>query len=137
MESNWSQTLAQTGAKSLIATIALVVVVGAAGGATFAFRDKIFKSRREQAEAQTGGAREKRPSCRRRFYPIPTNINWTLDLSEATIPEATAVGSIHASGFYCETRYVARRAFDTSTGTFGTGGSGNYRSAFLRMRAKS
>jgi len=85
--------------KSLIATIALVVVVGAAGGATFAFRDKIFKSRREQA--QTGGS-GKKAIVPPKVYPIPTNINWTLDLAEATIPEAMAVGSIHASGFFCE-----------------------------------
>jgi DNA-directed RNA polymerase subunit RPC12/RpoP len=83
--------------KSLIATIALVVVVGAAGGATFAFRDKIFKSSREQADSAG-----KKAVVVARVYPIPTNINWTMDLSEASIPEATAVGSIHASGFYCE-----------------------------------
>src|SRR5215475_4749897 len=40
--------------KSLIATIALVVVVGAAGGATFAFRDKIFKSSRQQTQNDLG-----------------------------------------------------------------------------------
>lgn len=84
--------------KSVIAAIALVVVVGAAGGATFAFRDKIFKSSRQQAQNDPG----KRAIAPPKVYPIPTNINWTLDLSEATIPEATAVGSIHASGFFCE-----------------------------------
>jgi hypothetical protein len=82
--------------KSVIATIALVVVVGAAGGATFAFRDKIFKSNREQAQA---GKKAVAPP---KVYPIPTNINWTMDISEATIPEETAVGSIHSSGFFCE-----------------------------------
>jgi DNA-directed RNA polymerase subunit RPC12/RpoP len=85
--------------KSVIATIALVVVVGVAGGATFAFRDKIFKSNREQAQAQGAGKKAVVPP---RVYPIPTNVSWTMDLSEATLPEATAVGSIHASGFYCE-----------------------------------
>jgi hypothetical protein len=85
--------------KSLIATIALVVVVCAAGGATFAFRGKIFKSSREQTQANAMGKKALAPP---KVYPIPTNINWTLDLAEATIPEATAVGSIHASGFYCE-----------------------------------
>jgi DNA-directed RNA polymerase subunit RPC12/RpoP len=96
---NGEQLVADPGAdrrKSVIATIALVVVVGAAGGATFAFRDKIFKSNRDQTQA---GKKAVAPP---KVYPIPTNINWTLDLSEATIPEATAVGSIHASGFFCE-----------------------------------
>jgi len=85
--------------KSLIATIALVVVVGAAGGATFAFRDKIFKSSREQAQTNGPGKKAAAPP---KVYPMPTNVSWTMDVSEATIPEATAVGSIHASGFFCE-----------------------------------
>jgi len=85
--------------KSLIATIALVVVVGAAGGATFAFRDKIFKSNRDQTDGVGKNALASAPP---KIYPIPTNINWTMDLSEAPIPEAAAVGSIHASGFFCE-----------------------------------
>jgi DNA-directed RNA polymerase subunit RPC12/RpoP len=87
--------------KSLIATIALVVVVGAAGGATYAFRGKIFRSTRELAQSQTNGP-GKKAAPPPKVYPIPTNINWTLDLSAATVPEATAVGSIHASGFFCE-----------------------------------
>src|SRR6266536_1965425 len=41
--------------KSLVATIALVIVVCAAGEATFAFRDKIFKSNRDQSSSQTDG----------------------------------------------------------------------------------
>jgi DNA-directed RNA polymerase subunit RPC12/RpoP len=87
--------------KSLIATIGLVIVVGAAGGATFAFRDKIFKSSREQ-EQTNGPGKKAVAAVPPKIYPIPTNINWTLNLSEASIPEATAVGSIHASGFFCE-----------------------------------
>src|SRR6266481_5741621 len=83
--------------KSLIATIALVVVVGAAGGSTFAFRGKIFKSSREKADGAG-----KKAAVAAKVYPIQTNINWTMSLSEATIPEETAVGSIHASGFFCE-----------------------------------
>src|SRR6266481_3641592 len=45
--------------KSLIATVALVIVVCAAGGTTFAFRDKIFKSSRDQAQSQTNGLGKK------------------------------------------------------------------------------
>jgi len=87
--------------KSLIATIALAIVVCAAGGATFAFRDKIFKSNRDPAQSQANGP-GKKAEAPPKVYPIPTNINWTLELSETSIPEATAVGSIHSNGFYCE-----------------------------------
>src|SRR5262249_8314265 len=87
--------------KSAIATIALVVLVGAAGGATYAFRDKIFKSNRESSQLE-GSEKKAIAATPPKVYPIPTNISWTLDLSGATIPDATAVGSIHGSGFYCE-----------------------------------
>lgn len=87
--------------KSLIATIVLVALICAVGGAAYAFRAKIFRSSRDRAQAQAN-APGKKPAPPPRIYPIPTNINWTLDLSEATIPEATAVGEIHASGFFCE-----------------------------------
>src|SRR5437762_4337167 len=99
---NGEQLATDTGAdkrKSLIATMALVVVVCAAGGTTFAFRNKIFKSSREQAN---GAGKKAIAAVPAKVYPIPTNISWTLDLSEATIPEATAVGSIHARGFFCD-----------------------------------
>jgi hypothetical protein len=35
-------------------------------------------------------------------YPIPTNINWSLNLANATFPDMIAAGSIHSSGFFCE-----------------------------------
>jgi|ERR1051325_1069309 DNA-directed RNA polymerase subunit RPC12/RpoP len=85
--------------KSLIATIALIVVVCAAGGATFAFRDKLFKSNREQSD---GAGKTAVAAAPPKVYPIPTNVSWTMDLSGTSIPDATAAGIIHASGFFCE-----------------------------------
>ena len=35
-------------------------------------------------------------------YPVPTNISWTLDLTNAAFPETIAAGRIHGSGFLCE-----------------------------------
>lgn len=86
--------------KSLIATVALVVLICAVGGAAYAFRSRIFRSSGDLAQAQTNAPGKK--ALPPKVYPIPTNINWTLELSDATIPEATAVGKIHASGFFCE-----------------------------------
>src|SRR3954466_13169488 len=51
---NGEQLVADPGAdrrKSLIASTAWGVVVGAGGGAPFGFRNKIFKSNREQGQA--------------------------------------------------------------------------------------
>lgn len=35
-------------------------------------------------------------------YPVPTNITWTVQLGNVVIPQETAVGRIHGSGFRCE-----------------------------------
>jgi hypothetical protein len=35
-------------------------------------------------------------------YPIPTNFSWTLDLTNTSIPQAPATGSIRSRGFYAE-----------------------------------
>jgi hypothetical protein len=42
------------------------------------------------------------PAVPRTIYPVPTNITWTLDLTNAVIPESTVAGSIHGSGFHSE-----------------------------------
>ncbi len=33
---------------------------------------------------------------------MPTNISWTLDLTNAVFPDTAAAGRIHGSGFFCE-----------------------------------
>ena len=35
-------------------------------------------------------------------YSIPTNLNWTLDLAKAVIPEAQVSGCLTSNGFLCE-----------------------------------
>jgi hypothetical protein len=35
-------------------------------------------------------------------HPIPTNIYWTLNLTNLAIPDATVAGSIHGNGFLCD-----------------------------------
>src|SRR6267378_2002730 len=95
---NGEQLVADPGAdrrKSLIATIALVGVVGAAGGATFAFRDKIFKSHREQAEAQTGGP-GKKAIVPPKVWPIPTLLSLPMGLAEATTAASRSVARTRA-----------------------------------------
>lgn len=94
---------ALTGRKSLIATIAFFFVLCAAGLAAFAFRNKIFKSSGNQAETQNGSnAVAKKAGPPPKIYPIPTNIVWSLELTNAMLPESIAAGSIHGSGFFCE-----------------------------------
>lgn len=88
---------------SMLAAIALLLLVCGAGASLWAFRAQLFKPAfQQQASGVEGGSKNKAPVEPRRVYPIPTNINWTLDLTNAEVPEAVAAGSIHGSGFFCE-----------------------------------
>ena len=89
---------------SVAATIALIVLVCAAGAALFVFRDRVFKSARGQPPARTNAPlpQPAAPVALNTTYPIPTNITWTLDLTNTVLPDIPAAGSIHGSGFLCE-----------------------------------
>jgi DNA-directed RNA polymerase subunit RPC12/RpoP len=89
------------GKKSMLATAAFLVVLCAAGITAYAFRGKLFKSATNEQIAATNTVAKKKGSPPK-LYPIPTNIVWSLDLTNAVIPEAAAVGKIHGSGFLCE-----------------------------------
>jgi len=85
---------------SRVAAIAFVVALCGAGAAAFMLRDKIFKAASHE-EAPTNQT-PKLALSPTKTYSIPTNIPWTLDLTNAVIPDTNAVGSIHGSGFFCE-----------------------------------
>jgi hypothetical protein len=88
--------------QSILAGVALLLLVGAAGAAAYVFRGKIFNSSATQSEQAKQGAKRKGPSVPRKVYPIPNNINWTMDLTSVLLPESNAAGQIHGSGFFCE-----------------------------------
>jgi hypothetical protein len=83
--------------------VALLLLLGAAGTTLFVFRDKVFKSVREQARATTKppGKHKGKPAPKS-VNPIPTHIVWSLDLTNAPFPESPTVGSLHGSSFSCE-----------------------------------
>ena len=88
---------------SLAALVALIVLLGAAGAALFVFRDRIVKAARELAPTGTNALPPPAAAVALNTnYPVPTNIIWALDLTNAAFPETTAAGSIHSSGFLCE-----------------------------------
>jgi hypothetical protein len=78
-----------------IAAIVLVLLLAVIGLA-FVFREKLSKS---QANASGG---PHKPGVFKSPYAVPTNIQWSLELSKASLPEAQAVGRIRGSGFMCE-----------------------------------
>lgn len=89
---------------SVLVLVALVVLVCAAGATLYVFRDRILKTVRGQPPTATHASRPKptAPVAPMTIYPIPTNFTWTLDLTNAELPDTTAAGSIHGSGFLCE-----------------------------------
>jgi hypothetical protein len=84
----------------------VLLLLGAAGAGLYIFRDKIFKKApSEQArggKSSDSSAKRKTPPAPKVTYAIPTNISWTLELTNADFPEAKAAGSIHSNGFFCE-----------------------------------
>lgn len=103
---------------SLPGIIVLLVLVGAAGGTFFLYRDRILKALRKPASAATN-ALEPQPTAAVALnptYPIPTNFSWTLDLTKAAFPQTTAAGRIHGSGFLCERAFLRGGQLSLSQG---------------------
>jgi DNA-directed RNA polymerase subunit RPC12/RpoP len=89
---------------SIPAAVAMLVVLCAAGAAAFLFRDRIFKSSHTAGPTGTDAPspRPTSPLVVNTNYPVPTNIIWTLELTNAVFPETPVAGRIHGSGFFCE-----------------------------------
>ena len=93
---------ARAGKGALLPAIALVVfVVAAAGAGVFVFRERLFKSSSPETSDPTNAVAKKSPEPRK-TYPVPTNITWTLEMTNVSAPEMAAAGSLHGTGFYCE-----------------------------------
>ena len=86
---------------SLPAMIGLLVLLCAAGAAGFYFRDRIFKFARAQAPPATNTAASKSPGATllKTPPPAPPQIGWTLELTNAAIPDTPVAGKIHGSVF--------------------------------------
>jgi DNA-directed RNA polymerase subunit RPC12/RpoP len=89
-------------ARTAIPIAALVLLLCAAGAVLYVFRAKIFRSAGSEAQSKSSQSAKPHPAAPMTIYAIPTNFNWTLDLTNAAFPEALAAGSIHRSGFRCE-----------------------------------
>jgi predicted RNA-binding Zn-ribbon protein involved in translation (DUF1610 family) len=89
---------------SLPAVVALLLLLCAAGAAVFHFRDRIFKFSSAPAPAATNAVLSPPPAPLpiNPTYPVPTNISWTLELTNAVIPDTPVAGKIHGSGFVCQ-----------------------------------
>jgi len=86
---------------SLPAVVGLLVLLCAAGAAVFYFRDRIFKSSRAPAPPSTNAhaSQPTAPVPLNTTHPLPTNIVWTLELTNAVFPETPVAGKIHGNAF--------------------------------------
>jgi len=89
---------------SIPALVALLVLLSAAGAALFVFHERIFKSFRAAGPASTNAPSltSAPPLVLNTTYPVPTNISWTLELTNALFPDTPVAGRIHGSGFLSE-----------------------------------
>lgn len=87
-----------TSRSSLIATGALIVLLGALGVGLWKFRARLFGTSQKNIDSKEMARKDPPP----RVYPIPTNIVWTMELAKAGFPEDPAAGSVHGMGFFCE-----------------------------------
>ena len=95
---------------SLPAVLGLLVLLCAAGAAVFYFRDRILKSFLAPAPPATNAVASEpvAPVPLNTTHPVPTNIAWTLELTNAVFPETPLAGKIHGSGFVCDRAVLLR-----------------------------
>jgi DNA-directed RNA polymerase subunit RPC12/RpoP len=113
---------------SPLAAMVLVILVCAAGAAVFAFRGKIFKAIGMSGTNQTASAPDEDRTSRSNktkppkpalVAPPANDTNWMLNLADAEIPEARAVGRIHGRDFICERAFFENGALTLRMGTRG------------------
>ena len=86
----------------LAGVITLIVLVFGAGTAAYLFRDKLLKLVSHQDAPPPAAPGKEAIAPPPVYHPIPTNISWTLNLTNVAIPNELATGSIHSNGFQLE-----------------------------------
>ncbi|HWX18380.1 MAG TPA: hypothetical protein VN578_00610 [Candidatus Binatia bacterium] len=85
---------------SIVPAVLLVVCLLGVGGAVFLLRGKLFGPAKSTTQVTNDLAAK--PAVPLVTHPVPTNTSWTLDLTNAIVPDEVAAGSIHGGGFLCE-----------------------------------
>lgn len=89
---------------TLIFSMALVLLVGGAAVAVYAFRDKLLKPAAKPVAQQTNAPGLSGVASNMTFTPAPagSETNWALNLADRPFPETNAVGRVNARGFTLE-----------------------------------
>jgi hypothetical protein len=81
----------------------LLLLIGTGGVAFLLWRNELTGLANGLAERATTGSTK--PVVSNQFqspHPVPSNVSWILNLTNATIPNDQVVGRIHGNGFLCE-----------------------------------
>jgi DNA-directed RNA polymerase subunit RPC12/RpoP len=97
-----TQTIPSASRNTVIPFFVAAALLCVAGAAIYVFRGEIFKSAASQPPSSTNQTAQAHPVVPMTVYEVPTNVNWTLDLANADIPEDNAAGKIHRHGFRYE-----------------------------------
>ncbi len=91
----------------ILGGVVLLLIGLAAAGGIYHFRDRLFRNSMSTADPETNTSMlAATTALARTVYPVPTNITWTLELTNTAIPDSRAAGSIRGMGFYCERAYL-------------------------------
>lgn len=99
---------------TLVSGIALVVVVCAAAGTLFAFRDKLFKRPGGTGDPRTNSAAQLAPTPPE---PVDPGTNWTLSLADRQFPQTPVSGFINRRSFTLEKATVQGGLFTFRQGS--------------------
>jgi hypothetical protein len=88
--------------QGILPALILLLVLTALAGAAFHWRKTILKVVNRSATGPTNTGTNLQTVVPKTIYPTPTNISWTMDVTNAPIPEDMVSGRIHGSGFMCE-----------------------------------
>src|SRR5581483_8801341 len=82
--------------------VPLVLLAGIAGLALL-WHNQLTRLATRLAERATNQSTKTTPiAAFHSPHPIPSNVSWTLNLTNAPVPNGEVVGSIHGCGFLCE-----------------------------------
>src|SRR5436190_12662683 len=83
--------------------IPLLVLTGTGGVAFLLWHNQLTRVANGLAERAAGPVpKPAMPSAFASPHPVPSNVNWTLNLTNAAIPAGEVAGRVHGHGFLCE-----------------------------------
>ncbi|HLH55468.1 MAG TPA: hypothetical protein VKY92_17835 [Verrucomicrobiae bacterium] len=108
------------GRRNLKAALGPLLMLVVTGGAAFLlWRNELTGLANGLAEKATNAPKPQPPAAFQSSHPIPTGVAWTLNLTNASIPNGEVVGSIHGNGFLCERATFKEGRLSLRQGTTG------------------